>query len=307
MALLRKLAVVVSFLSLGLTAAAAGELTTDWAGKAPARSRLILEASEFSGSGASRAGVQIRLDNGWWTYWRAPGSSGMPPMFDWSGSENLADDPETTWPVPVRAVAYGESLNLYRNEVVFPVEFRAADPAKPVKLRVRVMYGVCRNMCVPMTAEHELVLKPAAKAPVPNKANAKLLAAYTGRGPSPDPFATGMEIREVRTSVANAQVVFSLQMTGLRSPRSVLLLVEAPGLLRAGEVKPKLSDDKKTATLALKVGSAAKLKALNGKRVRVTVIDGERALEQVWVVGSQGSSIAGAGLTPVSSNSTPEP
>ena len=33
-----------------------------------------------------RAGVEIRLDPGWKTYWRDPGDSGVPPTFDFSGS-----------------------------------------------------------------------------------------------------------------------------------------------------------------------------------------------------------------------------
>ena len=51
-----------------------------------------------------------------------------------------------------------------------------------------------------------------------------------------------------------------------------------------------------------------KVRALAGKRIRITVIDGNRALEQVWVVGAQGSSVAGIGLTPVSRGAErPEP
>ena len=40
-------------------------------------------------NGELLAGVQIRLEPGWKTYWRTPGDSGVPPSFDWSGSKNL--------------------------------------------------------------------------------------------------------------------------------------------------------------------------------------------------------------------------
>jgi DsbC/DsbD-like thiol-disulfide interchange protein len=291
--------------------AGAGEVrhtSTSWSGKSPAVSRVILESSEFSGESAVRAGVQIKLDEGWWTYWRAPGASGMPPMFDWSGSENLAGEPETIWPVPLRAVEYGESLNLYRDEVVFPIEFRPADPKKPVKLRLKMAYGVCRNMCVPSLAEHEIVLTPARGAPHTDEANARLISAYSGRRPSHDPFATGLEIAEVRTTIDDAKANLVIRMRGLKTSRAALVLVEGPDFIRAAEITPRRTDDVRVKALRLKIGGTPKVRALAGKRIRITVIDGNRALEQVWVVGAQGSSVAGMGLTPVSRGTErPEP
>jgi DsbC/DsbD-like thiol-disulfide interchange protein len=309
---MKALLTVVALLFCALAPARAGEhaatATTAWSGKAPAQSRLILESTEFAGENVNRAGVQIKLDEGWWTYWRAPGASGMPPMFDWSGSENLADEPETIWPVPLRAVEYGESLNLYRDEVVFPIEFRAADPKKPVKLHLKMAYGVCRNMCVPSTAEHEVVVKPARATPLVDAGNAKLIAAYSGRRPSHDPFATGLEIREVRTTVDDAKVSLVIRMRGLDNDRAALVLVEGPDFIHADEVMPRRADDPRVKVLKFKIGGTSKIRALSGKRIRITVIDGDRALEQVWVVGAQSSSVAGGGLTPVSrASERPDP
>ncbi|MBL9098596.1 MAG: hypothetical protein JNK07_16825 [Alphaproteobacteria bacterium] len=310
--MIRARALIVAFLFLNSAAlAGAGEprpTSTAWSGKSPAVSRVILESSEFAGESAVRAGVQIKLDEGWWTYWRAPGASGMPPMFDWSGSENVAGEPETIWPVPLRAVEYGESLNLYRDEVVFPIEFRPADPKKPVKLRLKMAYGVCRNICVPSLVEHEIVLKPARGALHTDEANAKLIAAYSGRRPSHDPFTTGLEIAEVRTTIDDAKANLVIRMRGLNARRAALVLVEGPDFIRAAEITPRRTDDARVKALRLKIGGTPKVRALAGKRIRITVIDGNRALEQVWVVGAQGSSVAGIGLTPVSRGAErPEP
>ncbi len=292
-----KLAVVL--ILSGVAAARAGEVATPWSGKSPAESRLILESAQFAGTGVIKAGVQIKLDSGWWTYWRAPGASGIPPMFDWSGSENLADDPETIWPVPLRAVAYGEKLNVYRTEVVFPIEFRAADPTKPVKLHVKIAYGICRNMCVPATAEHELTIEPTEAAPEPDEANAKLIEAYSGRSPSANPATVGIEIREVRAAVVDGKVVLTIRAKGVGGERRALLLVEGPGFVRVAEIEPSAADDNGVAVLKLTIGSTLQFKPLKGKRIRITVVHGERALEQTWVVGTQGSSVTGLGLTPV--------
>jgi DsbC/DsbD-like thiol-disulfide interchange protein len=303
---MRVLQPLVLLLFCALTALAqAGDrtppTTTPWAGASPTKSRLILESAEYAGEGVIRAGIQIKLEHGWWTYWRAPGASGMPPMFDYAGSENLADEPETIWPVPLRAVAYGEKVNVYRDEVVFPIEFRAADPAKPVKLRLKFTYGTCRNMCVPASADHELTITPTAGTPKLDHKNAKLIEAYSGRGPSSDPESVGIVIREVRAAVANGKVVLTIRARGVARGKRALLLVEGPDFTRVAEIEPSLIDDNGVAVLQITIGSTVQFKALKGKRIRITVVHGGRALEQVWVVGTQGSTVSGVGLTPVTS------
>ena len=52
------------------------------------------------------AAVEIRLAPGWHTYWRVPGEAGIPPRFDWSGSQNLAAV-AYEWPRPEIIVSYG--------------------------------------------------------------------------------------------------------------------------------------------------------------------------------------------------------
>jgi DsbC/DsbD-like thiol-disulfide interchange protein len=221
----------------------------------------------------------------------------MPPMFDWSGSENLADDPETIWPVPIRAVAYSEHVNTYRKNVVFPIEFRAEDPAKSVKLHLKIAYGVCRDMCVPSHAEHEMTLQPTSGTPKIDAKHAALIDAFTGRSPSADPQATGMEIREVRATVEDGKAVLTVRVEGLGGQGRTLLLIEGPDFVRVTEVKPQASEEGHVAVLKLTVGSTTKFRALKGKRIRITLIDNGRALEQMWVVGTQGSSVSGLGLT----------
>lgn len=287
---LAKLAVVASF--LWMTSALADD-ASPWVGTKPVKSQLILEADRFAGSATNRAGLRIKLDRGWWTYWRAPGSSGMPPMFDWSGSQNLADEPETMWPVPMRTVAYGEELNLYKDQVIFPVEFRAADPSKPVRLRLKVTFGVCRDVCIPKSAEHEIVLTPASGRVQVNDANARLIAAYAGRKPSHDPVETGLQIAGVETTNDKGQVYLAIKVLGLKKTGKSLVLVEAPNLIKVAEVPARPTKEPATKLLMLGVGTAERFRNLSGKRIRITLIDGGRALEQVWVVGAEGNALVG--------------
>ena len=63
--------------------------------------RLIRGTAGEPGASALRAGIEIKLQSGWKTYWRYPGDSGVPPAFDFSASENLGSA-TVLWPAPVR-------------------------------------------------------------------------------------------------------------------------------------------------------------------------------------------------------------
>jgi DsbC/DsbD-like thiol-disulfide interchange protein len=119
----------------------------------------LIRAAAATDSGATilRAGVEVKLQPGWKTYWRYPGDSGVPPAFDFSGSENLGSA-TVMWPAPVRfSDGSGHSIG-YKNSVIFPLRVEPKDPAKPVKLRLKLDYAVCETLCVPAHAKAELVL-----------------------------------------------------------------------------------------------------------------------------------------------------
>src|SRR5215831_13606185 len=84
---------------IALPAVARAADASPWDGDARAAMRLIAGARQ-DGTAAG-AGIEIRLAPGWKTYWRYPGDSGVPPRFDFAGSENLKSV-EVLWPAPHR-------------------------------------------------------------------------------------------------------------------------------------------------------------------------------------------------------------
>ena len=101
--------------------------------------------------GSRIAAIEFRLEPGWKTYWRNPGDSGLPPVFDWSGSGNLAGL-DLHWPAP-QAILSGDGLALgYHDRLVLPFTARPADPAQPVDLAVSVDFRLCKDICVPAHA-----------------------------------------------------------------------------------------------------------------------------------------------------------
>lgn len=109
--------------------------------------------------GIRLVGIQIQLDPGYKTYWREPGDSGLPPVFDWQGSENVASI-NVRWPVPVRfADGSGSSIG-YTSSVILPVLVTLHDIAQPARLKLKIDYGICAELCVPALGEGELSLLP---------------------------------------------------------------------------------------------------------------------------------------------------
>src|SRR5215510_2237889 len=139
-------------------------------------------------------GIEFDLQDGWKTYWRTPGDSGVPPRFDFSKSDNV-EAVTVLWPAPMKFDdgAGGFSLG-YKKQVVLPLRIVAKNNDKPVTLRVAINYAVCDKLCIPVEASSELTFASVASTEDGN------LAAALDAVPKPanigDP--TPMTIRDIR-------------------------------------------------------------------------------------------------------------
>ncbi len=111
-------------------------------------------------NGNQMAAFQLTLQDGWKTYWRAPGDAGIPPSFDWSGSRNVKAV-RFHWPRPKVFSVGGMQTIGYAHEVVLPVEIVPQDPSLPVELKAAVDLGVCSDICVPASFSVASVLPDA--------------------------------------------------------------------------------------------------------------------------------------------------
>lgn len=99
-------------------------------------------------NGRQMAALHLQLRDEWKTYWRAPGDAGVPPEFDWSGSENLASV-RPIWPRPDLFEFQGMQTIGYQHSLVLPLEVTPLDASKPVVLRASIDLGLCKDICVP--------------------------------------------------------------------------------------------------------------------------------------------------------------
>lgn len=129
---------------------------SDWVDLDQGRMRLHLSRGD---DGAVRGGIEIALEAGWHTYWRSPGDVGVPPVFDFSGSRNVAAT-EIRFPAPARLEQDGLISAIYENSVILPLVIETEDAAAPVSLSVSALLGICREICIPVRAEASVTLAP---------------------------------------------------------------------------------------------------------------------------------------------------
>lgn len=196
---------------------------TSWIELHASRARLIAGPA-MTANGRYLAGLEIVMADGWKTYWRMPGDSGVPPSFDWAGSANVAAT-KVLYPAPMRMPEAGGVAIGYKQSVLLPIEITPQDPAKPVVLKLALEFGVCREICIPATATFDLSI-PAA----PQGAAAPEIAAAIERVPRPqegrrkdDPALKGVTVSREGPS---PQLVIEAQFAGDAAGADVF--IEAP-------------------------------------------------------------------------------
>jgi DsbC/DsbD-like thiol-disulfide interchange protein len=152
------LAGVFSLVLASAPALGADSFSTDWAPSAKSQARLIA-------GGGGIAGFEIVLAPGAITYWRDPGDAGLPPMLDFSASDNVASvEPEFPAPKRIKEADGGEAFG-YDGSVIFPLRVKPQDPAKPATLKLSADFAVCEKVCLPAKAHLELKLTSAPGSP----------------------------------------------------------------------------------------------------------------------------------------------
>jgi DsbC/DsbD-like thiol-disulfide interchange protein len=131
-------------------------VASPWTEQHASRVRLLAGRARTA-NGHYLAGLQIVLADGWKTYWRMPGDSGVPPSFDWAGSGNVAAV-NVLYPAPKRMPEAGGEAIGYKQAVLLPLEVTPEDPTKPIKLKLALEYGICREICIPATSNFELAI-----------------------------------------------------------------------------------------------------------------------------------------------------
>ncbi len=103
------------------------------------------------------AAVEVKLESGWSTYWRYPGSSGIPPIFDFSRSKGFIAD-KIHFPTPTLISPNNNPYAGYKKGVIFPIE-GLLDTAQKARIDLQLLIGVCAIVCIPAQAKFLIELQ----------------------------------------------------------------------------------------------------------------------------------------------------
>lgn len=246
------------------------DLSSPWVSERNARARLIAGGHATNAPpGTIAVGIEIELADGWKTYWRNPGSSGVPPLLDWSSSSNLASA-DVRYPAPSRFKDRDGATIGYKQHLILPVVVQPRDPKRELTLTLGIEYGVCKDICVPMQARLELVIPPGTqKSPLATglaRAFDRVPRPLRARRPS-DP-----ELRKVDIELDGDKPAIRFDATFPGGAEGADLFVEAPDGLWIPMAKPEGPPQGNAATFVVDLTEGADIADLKGKTVRVTLV-----------------------------------
>ncbi len=174
--------VLAALLGLG----AGADLRASVSAAHPVEARLLADVEAVVPGRPLRLGIELRMEEGWHTYWRFSGDAGLPTEVDWRLPPGFAAAP-LQWPLPAKYSEEGDlTVYGYAGEVVLlaPVTPPPVLPAdSTMSFAAAVSWLVCREICIPgeATVALELPLDSSRARP----ANQEIFRRFAARVPGP--------------------------------------------------------------------------------------------------------------------------
>ncbi|MGR3513207.1 MAG: protein-disulfide reductase DsbD family protein [Paracoccaceae bacterium] len=259
--------------AVALSSGGSAQADEGWTNLDLSSARLIAAETAVPADGPLQVGVDIRLNEGWKTYWRSPGDAGYPVTVDWSGSDN-AEPAQMQWPAPHRFSLFDLDTFGYGERIVFPVNVIVPDSARPVQLNAVVDYLLCKEICVPQTASVSLTLDPGTPTAGPD---AQLIDLYQSQVPG-DGSQSGLSLDDVTLSDTGSGI--AVRVSSVFPLTSADVIAEGPEDFLFSRPAIDLKEDGLGFTATLRVETFDGMPAdLAGKDLTLTIVDGTRGLE----------------------------
>ena len=98
--------------------------------------------ADTAADGETRLLLDVKLEDGWKTYWRSPGEGGVAPSIVWKDKMPAVD---WYWPTPARFEVANITTQGYHDNVTFPMVVRGTTPAA---LNGVLTLSTCSNVCL---------------------------------------------------------------------------------------------------------------------------------------------------------------
>ncbi len=181
---------VALFLALFLIAPSRAQI---FEGRDLVKATLVPSVSAIVPGKPFEVGLLLEMAPEWHTYWEFSGDAGLPTKIAWTLPEGFVAGP-IQWPAPESKIEPGDILTYaYSDRVLLTTTIVPAPGVRPgetITLRARASWLVCKELCIPGSAELELSL-PVAETASPE--NAGLFDTYRAQVPSSEPAPYGLK------------------------------------------------------------------------------------------------------------------
>lgn len=155
--------------------------------------RLLADHASLAAGQTFQLGLQLEPSEGWHTYWRNPGDSGLPTRIQWTLPPGVTAG-DIQWPTP-QAAAVGCMMNYGYEQpalLVVPLTLASNISTETIHIQATAKWLVCADTCIPQQGNFSLSL-PVGE--LPSKANQQLFA--YARKTMPTQVAANGQIRMV--------------------------------------------------------------------------------------------------------------
>ena len=148
---------------------------------------LILPSAANPGS-TVLAGVRLKMESGWHTYWKNPGAAGQATDIKWQLPPGVTVG-EIQWPLPQKLPPADVTTYGYEDEVVLlvPLKLGKSLAAGALTVAAKVSWLECKDVCIPAGEEIQGTLKVGAVPASPaDAAGDKIIASWQNKIPASD-------------------------------------------------------------------------------------------------------------------------
>lgn len=229
--------------------------------------RLVALAPEADGT--IPAILDIRLKEGWKTYWLDPGQSGIPPQISFSPESGVTFS-GMRFPAPKRFDDGVVRYTGFDQPVAFPL---ALNGNAASSLKASVFLGICKDICIPVQGELSVDLKAEAAVNLLEKAIVERAEAAL-----PEHAEADFSVQSHRIDPESGRVQISLLIPEGTAAEDIDIFLGGPSGASFGKPENIVIDGTNlTADLAVAGGNASK--KLAGKRFTLIAIAGNRSIE----------------------------
>ncbi len=150
---------------------------------------LVVETTSIKPGQPFWAGLRMKMDEHWHTYWRNPADSGLPTEIHWTLPEGFQAG-EINWPYPQKIVLDILASYGYEGETMLLVEITPPadlEPGKTADIGAYASWLVCEEICLPGESGYQVTLPVTDDAPQADERWTDLFASVREKLPVPVP------------------------------------------------------------------------------------------------------------------------